>query len=471
MDCMLPCVWKIDPAFGLRSISETGMNEQLKRFQNLLVQARREKLTIFDKIVFIAVIWKNAFCLAPGTFVSALDFDKVSKVSDKMSDTSSLHRRIYAVLKTFLHGATEQQLTSDFKYFAGYDIPFENYGFTSLKDFMATAPNLYQIKYDVEGSLLYIAKSDGQYSLVENIVNRERCKDYDKRSQYWPSERAITETETNPIEEIEQPEEQQLQLSLILDNSTVATIKKMGQLDVFTVLREMKKEIFTYADLGHYIHPYEMQIRCYATFQTQFPASILHIETPSLFSLFPRSYDNKRCSMAQTLFESVAHMDPVFMNDIYCGKLYAVVCREMLCRCGLHACNASTSCYRGLCVGKLEGSKVLFRLIDFGCIVTVDISFVRQLPVEFESMMALSIDCKLDGLGVSTDDGKWTDGTINYVKNALRDKLFNAIVKQQYFAESDLGFLLPFMSVVLKSDDDSLEINSNLVAKGFASIL
>ncbi|KRZ62955.1 hypothetical protein T02_5962 [Trichinella nativa] len=45
MDCMLPCVWKIDPAFGLRSISETGMNEQLKRFQNLLVQARREKLT------------------------------------------------------------------------------------------------------------------------------------------------------------------------------------------------------------------------------------------------------------------------------------------------------------------------------------------------------------------------------------------------------------------------------------------
>ncbi|KRY60643.1 hypothetical protein T03_17132 [Trichinella britovi] len=379
------------------------------------------------------------FCLA---LLSVFAFD-----SNKMSDSSSLHRRIYAILKTFLHGATEQQLTSDFKYFAGYDIPFENYG-----------------------SLLYIAKSDGQFSLVENIVNRERCKDYDKRS-HKPSERAITETETNPIEEIEQLEEQQLQLSLILDNSTVDTIKKMGQLDVFTVLREMKKEIFTYADLGHYIHPYEMQIRCYATFQTQFPASILHIETPSLFSLFPRSYDNKRCSMAQTLFESVAHMDPVFMNDIYCGKLYAVVCREMLCRCGLHACNASTSCYRGLCVGKLEGSKVLFRLIDFGCIVTVGISFVRQLPVEFESMMALSIDCKLDGLGVSTDDGKWTDGTINYVKNALRDKLFNAIVKQQYFAESDLGFLLPFMSVVLKSDDDSLEINSNLVAKGFASIL
>ncbi|XP_003378423.1 hypothetical protein Tsp_06324 [Trichinella spiralis] len=103
--------------------------------------------------------------------------------------------------------------------------------------------------------------------------------------------------------------------------------------------------------------------------------------------------------------------------------------------------------------------------------VIVDFAFVRQLPVEFESMMALSIDCKLDGLGVSSDDGKWTDGTINYVKNALRDKLFNAIVKQQYFAESDFGFLLPFMSVVLKSDDDSLEINSNLVEKGFASIL
>ncbi|KRX72127.1 hypothetical protein T06_544, partial [Trichinella sp. T6] len=346
--------------------------------------------------------------------------------------------------------------------------------------------------------LLYIAKSDGQFSLVENIVNRELSSigiskfynifliiylflificDYappkrNANAASRPSERAITETETNPIEEIEQLEEQQ-QLSLIPDNSTVANIKKMGQVDVFTVLREMKnfRETFTYADLGHYIHPYEMQIRCYATFQTQFPASILHIETPSLFSLFPRSYDNERCSMAQTLFESVAHMDPVFMNDIYCGKLYAVVCREMLCRCGLHACNASTSCYRGLCLGKSEGSKVLFRLIDFGCIVTVGISFVRQLPVEFESMMALSIDCKLDGLGVSTDDGKWTDGTINYVKDALRDKLFNAIVKQQYFAESDLGFLLPFMSVVLKSDDDSLEINSNLVAKGFASIL
>ncbi|KRY38482.1 hypothetical protein T01_9732 [Trichinella spiralis] len=400
-----------------------------------------------------------------------------------MSDTSSLHRRIYAVLKTFLNGATEQELTSEFKYFAGYDIPFENYGFTSLTDFMATAPNLYQIKCDVEGSLLYIAKSDGQSSLVENIVNRERCKDYYKRSQYCcdyappkrnanaasrPSERAITETETNPIEQLE---EQQSQLSLIPDNSTVATIKKMGPSDVFSVLREMKKETFSYADLGHYIHPYEMQIRCYATFQTQFPASILHIETPSLFSLFPRSFDNERCCMTQTLFESVAHMDPVFMNEIYCGKLYAVMCREMLCRCGLHACNASTSCYRGLCVGKLEGSRVMFRLIDFGCIVTVSFSFVRQLPVEFESMMALSIDCKLDGLGVSSDDGKWTDGTINYVKNALRDKLFNAIVKQQYFAESDFGFLLPFMSVVLKSDDDSLEINSNLVEKGFASIL
>ncbi|KAL1241612.1 Tudor domain-containing protein [Trichinella spiralis] len=355
-----------------------------------------------------------------------------------MSDTSSLHRRIYAVLKTFLNGATEQELTSEFKYFAGYDIPFENYGFTSLTDFMATAPNLYQIKCDVEGSLLYIAKSDGQSSLVENIVNRERCKDYYKRSQYCcdyappkrnanaassPSERAITETETNPIEEIEQLEEQQL--SLIPDNSTVATIKKMGPSDVFSVLREMKnfRETFSYADLGHYIHPYEMQIRCYATFQTQFPASILHIETPSLFSLFPRSFDNERCCMTQTLFESVAHMDPVFMNEIYCGKLYAVMCREMLCRCGLHACNA----------------------------ITVSFSFVRQLPVEFESMMALSIDCKLDGLGVSSDDGKWTDGTINYVKNALRDKLFNAIVKQH--------------------DDDSLEINSNLVEKGFASIL
>ncbi|KRX27210.1 hypothetical protein T07_3415 [Trichinella nelsoni] len=261
------------------------------------------------------------------------------------------------------------------------------------------------------------------------------------------------------------------QLSLIPDSNTVANIKKMGQLDVFTVLREMKIETFTYVDFGHYIHPYEMQIRCYATFQTQFPASILHIETPSLFSLFPRSFDNERCCMAQTLFESVAHMDPVFMNDIYCGKLYAVMCREMLCCCDLRAYNASTSCYRGLCLGKLEGSRVMFRLIDFGCIVTVGFSFVRQLPVEFESMMALSIDCKLDGLGVSTDDGKWTDGTINYVKNALRDKLFNAIVKQQYFAESDFGFLLPFMSVVLKSDDDSLEINSNLVEKGFASIL
>ncbi|KRZ89921.1 hypothetical protein T08_15421 [Trichinella sp. T8] len=398
---------------------------------------------------------------------------------NKMSDTRSLHIRIYAVLKTFLHGATEQQLTSDFKYFAGYDIPFENYGFTSLKDFMATAPNLYQIKYDVEGSLLYIANIGiskfYNIFLIIYLFLIFIC-DYappkrNANAASRPSERAITETETNPIEEIEQLEEQQLKLSLILDNSTVDTIKKMGQLDVFTVLREMKKETFAYVDLGHCIHPYEMQIRCYATFQTQFPASILHIETPSLFSLFPRSYDNKRCSMAQTLFESVAHMDPVFMNDIYCGKLYAVVCREMLCRCGLHACNASTSCYRGLCVGKLEGSKVLFRLIDFGCIVTVGISFVRQLPVEFESMMALSIDCKLDGLGVSTDDGKWTDGTINYVKNALRDKLFNAIVKQQYFAESDLGFLLPFMSVVLKSDDDSLEINSNLVEKGFASIL
>ncbi|KRX72135.1 hypothetical protein T03_2209 [Trichinella britovi] len=99
MDCMLPCVWKIDPAFGLRSISETGMNEQLKRFQNLLVQARREKLTIFDKIVFIAVIWKNAFCLAPGTFVSALDFDKVCRRTgniDLEERKSSCHAHSFA---------------------------------------------------------------------------------------------------------------------------------------------------------------------------------------------------------------------------------------------------------------------------------------------------------------------------------------------------------------------------------------
>ncbi|KRZ89919.1 hypothetical protein T08_15421 [Trichinella sp. T8] len=137
---------------------------------------------------------------------------------NKMSDTRSLHIRIYAVLKTFLHGATEQQLTSDFKYFAGYDIPFENYGFTSLKDFMATAPNLYQIKYDVEGSLLYIANIGiskfYNIFLIIYLFLIFIC-DYappkrNANAASRPSERAITETETNPIEEIEQLEEQQL---------------------------------------------------------------------------------------------------------------------------------------------------------------------------------------------------------------------------------------------------------------------
>ncbi|KAL1241512.1 Cellulose synthase operon protein [Trichinella spiralis] len=46
MDCMLPCVWKIDPAFGLRSISETGMNEQLKRFQKLANASEKREVDI-----------------------------------------------------------------------------------------------------------------------------------------------------------------------------------------------------------------------------------------------------------------------------------------------------------------------------------------------------------------------------------------------------------------------------------------
>ncbi|KRX27212.1 hypothetical protein T07_3415 [Trichinella nelsoni] len=134
---------------------------------------------------------------------------KFNILHNKMSDTSSLHKRLYAVLKTFLNGATEQKLTSEFNYFAGYDIPFENYAMMKVLccTLRSLMDNIHQWKISIDISKFY------NIFLIIYLFLIFIC-DYvppkrNANAASSSSERAITETETNPIEEIEQPEEQQ----------------------------------------------------------------------------------------------------------------------------------------------------------------------------------------------------------------------------------------------------------------------
>ncbi|KRY00764.1 hypothetical protein T4E_9200 [Trichinella pseudospiralis] len=262
------------------------------------------------------------------------------------------------------------------------------------------------------------------------------------------------------------------QQTLILDNNVLAIVEQHA--DVLSALIEKNKECPKSGDddLNNYICPYRLLIRFYTFFQSPFPGTILHIENPSLFSLFPNCFDYERCRMAEALFKAAAHRDPIFMNDIHCGKLYAVMCNDLsFCYCGVHLYTKAKNFYRGLCVEKLNNGQALFRLIDYGCTVTVGSNFVRPFPPGFDSVIALSIDCKLDGVGIFSNDEEWSDEAINYMKTALRNYSFNVTVKQQYFAESDFGVFLPFMSVVLKSSDDTMEMNSDLVENGLAAAL
>ncbi|KRZ69862.1 hypothetical protein T10_10683 [Trichinella papuae] len=425
-----------------------------------------------------------------------------------MSDLQWTRKKVYSVLKAFPHGATESEFISEFKNFAGYDVPFQSYGFETLTGFIASSPNLYSIRCDAKDDVLYIAKPSELSSTLDRFISKQNNKDIYKKTTYCRDyvpptkdadvtssscERAVSEDETDPTEGSGQQEQQSFlfilnftlkmlnmkslnfrQQSSISVNSVVAIVEETGPLNILNALVEMNalRPRSVNGDLNTYIQPYGVLIRFYTFFQTHFPGTILHIETPSLFSLFPKNFDHERYRMAAAIFKFVAHTDPVFMNDIHCGKLYAVMCKDLsFCSCGAHMYTRGMTCYRGLCVEVLDGGQATFRLIDYGCMVTIGISFVRQLPSGFHTMIALSIDCKLDGVGIFSDDIEWSDEAINYMKTALRNNSFNVTVKQQYFAESDFGVLLPFISVVLKSVDDNLEINSDLVANGLAVAL
>ncbi|KRZ18413.1 hypothetical protein T11_17712 [Trichinella zimbabwensis] len=425
-----------------------------------------------------------------------------------MSDLEWTRKKVYSVLKAFPHGATETEFISEFKTFTGYDVPFQTYGFETLTGFIASSPNLYSIRCDAKDNVLYIAKPSELSSTLDRFISKQHNNDIYKITTYCHDyvpptkdadvtssscERAVSEDETDPTEGSGQLEQQSFlfilnftlkmlhmkslnfrQQSSISVNSVVAIVEETGPLNILNALIEMNalRPRSVDGDLNTYIQPYGVLIRFFTFFQTHFPSTILHIETPSLFSLFPKSFDHERYRMAAAIFKFVAHTDPVFMNDIHCGKLYAVMCKDLsFCSCGAHMYTRGMTYYRGLCVEILDGGQATFRLIDYGCMVTIGISFVRQLPSGFHTMIALSIDCKLDGVGIFSDDVEWSDEAINYMKTALRNNSFNVTVKQQYFAESDFGVLLPFISVVLKSVDDNLEINSDLVANGLAVAL
>ncbi|KRZ87952.1 hypothetical protein T08_8031 [Trichinella sp. T8] len=79
--------------------------------------------------------------------IVGLAFLAVFAFGNEMTLLDPLHERVYAVLKSFPSGATEPEFISEFKFYIQYDVPFESYGFASLKDFIASAPNLYEIKW------------------------------------------------------------------------------------------------------------------------------------------------------------------------------------------------------------------------------------------------------------------------------------------------------------------------------------
>ncbi|KRX37162.1 hypothetical protein T03_17801 [Trichinella britovi] len=125
-----------------------------------------------------------------------------------------LHERVYAVLKSFPSGATEPEFISEFKFYIQYDVPFESYGFASLKDFIASAPNLYEIKCNIDGEVLYRAITNDSFCLYDSLMpirqpqhdkrNKEYCFDYappiekaNSASSSISSEGTIAKTETN----------------------------------------------------------------------------------------------------------------------------------------------------------------------------------------------------------------------------------------------------------------------------------
>ncbi|KAL1234421.1 putative protease SohB [Trichinella spiralis] len=92
--------------------------------------------------------------------------------------------------------------------------PKGSYGFASLKDFIASAPNLYEIKCNSAGDVLYRAITNDSFCLYDSLMpirrkhhdrrNKEYCFDYappteiaNSASSSSSSEGTIDKTETN----------------------------------------------------------------------------------------------------------------------------------------------------------------------------------------------------------------------------------------------------------------------------------
>ncbi|KRZ69514.1 Tudor domain-containing protein 7 [Trichinella papuae] len=442
-----------------------------------------------------------------------LDIDNQARPRISVMDFSTLSKKVHSVLMSFKNGAMEKELKNEFKALTGVEIPFRQHGFTTVEELLGAMPELVQIKCNNRGERLYIGMATAATADLKNLISKQRGKDNYKLNEFRyevkntamkmaprvqtnvklvegkvkqnfpqninstkqtprppaPSQMTAPKmTQKSNFGEMSKISAQPIKTQVVPPKPVVPVKKEDCRIFVQPKATPVEKESSNDIEVlkkekiqQKSVEPYIIQLYGSVKLPYQFGSIVCYAENPSLFyicsvgikNLF---YDDLSCKMA----DDFKIASPLSENDIIPGRMYMVLS-------DVSTMGYSHYIHRALCLEKLKDGFISFQLIDFGCIVPIELKFVRMLNYSYINISPMVMACTLYGMKKNNpnDNTEYSEPAIQHFKSVVLNNYFTIIVKKKTTFKNKLGMDVQLLCVDMRNSTTGIAVSENLLQK------
>ncbi|KAL1246156.1 Tudor domain-containing protein [Trichinella spiralis] len=428
-------------------------------------------------------------------------------------DLPTVVKKVHSVLLSFKNGAIEKELLNEFKALTGIDIPFRQHGFRTLDELLCTMPEQVQIKCNNRGERLYVGMTNAATADLRSLIARQRGKDNYRMNEFRyevknaapkMGPRAQTNVKfvegkvkqnvplDNPMRQMARPpapcqmmapkmmqksnnsemtktsvqltKTQSVQPKSVVPDrkeneekrlicvQPMATPVKMESSSKIELPKKEKKQYKS-------VQPFMIQMYGSVKLPYQFRGTVCHVENPSLFfvcsvGLKNLFYDDFSCKMANDFRMNSS----VSEGDIIPGRLYIV-------GADISAMGYAHYTHRGLCLEKPKDGFISFQLIDFGCIIPIEVKSVRMLKHSYASISPLVMACSIFGVKSSSpnDMNEYPADAIEYFNSLVWKNDFTIVVKKKTTYKNKLGMDMQLLCVDMVNTVTGVNVQENML--------
>ncbi|XP_003370895.1 conserved hypothetical protein, partial [Trichinella spiralis] len=121
--------------------------------------------------------------------------------------------------------------------------------------------------------------------------------------------------------------------------------------------------------------------------------------------------------------------------------------------------------HRGLCLEKPKDGFISFQLIDFGCIIPIEVKSVRMLKHSYASISPLVMACSIFGVKSSSpnDMNEYPADAIEYFNSLVWKNDFTIVVKKKTTYKNKLGMDMQLLCVDMVNTVTGVNVQENML--------